>query len=91
MMRILMVLGCFGLVVGSAQAGQWSAETCGHLEEMRIEVLAMDMSPYYRAMWSLPILTNQHTKCGVVNQKEFEAALAVVKVGERPTGAPSKK
>jgi hypothetical protein len=78
MKRILLVLGCYGFVVGSAEAAQWSAETCGHLEEMRAEVAAMDVSAYYKAVYSIPILINQHVKCGVENRKQFDAANAMI-------------
>jgi hypothetical protein len=69
----------------------WSAETCGHMEEMRVQVVGMDLSPYERAMWSLPILINLHAKCGVQNQMEFNSAKALMKTGDPSAASPPRK
>jgi hypothetical protein len=55
---------------------------------MKATVAAMEAGAYYRAMWSIPILTHLHGKCGADNRKEFDAAMAVMVAGE--PGAKNK-
>jgi hypothetical protein len=44
---------------------------------MKAGVGAMSVSAYYKAMYSIPILINQHVNYGVENKKEYDAAAAV--------------
>jgi hypothetical protein len=69
--------GCYGFVVGSAHAVERWSESCQHLEEMKVGVGAMSVSVHYKAIYSIPILINQHVNCGVENKKEYDAAAAV--------------
>jgi hypothetical protein len=58
---------------------------------MRVEVVGMDLSPYYTAMWVLPILMNLHTKCDVQNQREFDSAMALMKAGDTTAASSPRK
>lgn len=63
-MRWLVVLGCYGLMVGSAAAGEWSTETCRHLQEIKADIRAdKEVSSPTRSAQLLPILLRQADHC----------------------------
>lgn len=86
----LTVLGCYGLMVGAASAGErWSEETCKHLQEMKASTYARGITGAQKRFWSVAaILIAQRDNCGVSTQAELDAALAAVRheqVAMRPT------
>jgi hypothetical protein len=89
MKKLVMVLGCYGLLVGSASAGErWSAESCRHLKEMKADTYGGNENPSRLAWQLLPILRFERDKCGVDISGEFAALRAGVdhKGGPPATG-----
>ena len=79
MKKILLVLGCLGLVVCPAMAGErWSAESCKHLQEMKADTYANASGTRgmreFLAFELTPILLFQKSHCGIDTLAELEAA-----------------
>lgn len=93
MKKILMVsaalaVGCYGLMVGSAEAGsRWSAESCRNLQEMKADTYAGGPDGLD---WKLiPILRFQRDKCGVNVDAEFQRAMAKAAAPRARRSAPT--
>lgn len=77
MKKWIMVSGCYGLMFGAAQAGQWSAESCRHLQEMKASTYARNIVGARERFWSVAaILLAQQDGCGVDIRAELNAAKA---------------
>jgi hypothetical protein len=83
MKRIALVLGCYGLMVGSAAATErWSAETCKHLQEMKAFIRSQKADEYYKATQVWPVLIFERTRCTVAVQGEVDAVGALLEAGD---------
>jgi hypothetical protein len=77
-MKWVLVLGCYGLMLGAAPAGErWSAESCKHLQEMKAETYALNLESAKSRFWALrAVLNAQAVGCGIDTMPEFNAAKA---------------
>jgi hypothetical protein len=87
MKKILVGLGCYGLAVASATAGEakWSAETCKHLQEIRDGIVSgpnTKATAYQKAVMLIPVRGNIFGQCGGANQADIDAGQAVLKAGD---------
>jgi hypothetical protein len=79
MIRWMLVLGCYGFVVSPASAGgQWSAETCRHLQEVKVQIKSQDVDNYFKSVQVFPVLLHQRAYCGSSVRGEIEATAEII-------------
>jgi hypothetical protein len=78
MKKILIVLGCYGFMVGSAQAGErWPPGPCADVARVRV-VLEKDRPPPEKAMVRLGVLLIQREHCGIDVKADMDADFAAL-------------
>jgi hypothetical protein len=91
MKRWIVVLGCYGLMVGSAQAGdrlptdRWSASVCGGVAKMRVFIETNITNPAELARTRFALLLLQDDHCGVSTRALRDADLAILDRAPRAT------
>jgi hypothetical protein len=89
-MKLWMVVGCYGLMVGAAHAERWSAESCKHLQEMKADVYAGKLPEDVKSSMLAPILKYQSWKCGVDTKEEFSAGQSALTPRAEKPAAPRR-
>ncbi len=72
MKRWALVLGCYGLMVGSAEAGRWPADVCKELARVR-GILESSGTPVAKANQRFAVLLLQGDHCGVAVDADLAA------------------
>jgi hypothetical protein len=83
MKKLLLVLGCYGLVVSSVAADErWSAETCRHLQEMKVEIKAQDVDEQFKSIQLFAVLLRQAKHCDPSVVGEIERTVKILKAAD---------
>jgi hypothetical protein len=83
-MKWVLILGCFGFVVGPAGAGErWPAKYCAELGKLRA-ILETGDTPVARAHERFGVLLLQQTHCGMDVQAIIDADNAELSRAEAP-------
>jgi hypothetical protein len=92
MKRWILVLGFYGLMVCSAQAGErWPANVCSDIARLRTILEASTETPTDRAKVRYGLLLLQDTHCGVSTRALQDADLAIVSRGDAPVRTPAPR
>jgi hypothetical protein len=92
MKRWVRIVGFYGLMVCSAQAGKrWSANVCSDIARLWTILEGIEQAPTDRAKERYGLLLLQDTHCGVSTRALQDADLAIVSRGDAPVRAPSPR